>query len=379
MNVPHGARAPLKRLAWITILVCLVIPGLLSAPARAVGPDGEALDEEKQRDMIHVGSVALVGRVVRVESEGIEIEPHYGTGEILLVWEDIEQLMTVRSFRVLYGRNSRARGYLLGLENGHLLVGQDRATATRVPIEEIARGVSEEEFENNRLTRLRTVLWHWSASLELGIQFESGGVDKQKINVGTTLRWVNSPHRFYFDGRYAWETQTTRPNPEQTTKNELNTSTRYFYDLPKRFAVVGAVGIEFDIPRGIDFRTYPFAGVSYRIFDDERWELDPIVGFGWVYENFTVEESNDYAAAVLGLQGRTNLPFGAEFGGSSLYLPGLVDPDENWLYRMELYLTIPIWDPLALKLRFSETYDNNPKPNVGNNKTELIALVSLEF
>jgi hypothetical protein len=190
---------------------------------------------------------------------------------------------------------------------------------------------------------------------------------------------VNKPHRFYFDARYAWETQETNPNPQQTTKNELYTSTRYYHDLPRRFAAMGLLGVEFDTPRGIQLRTYPILAASYAVFDDPRWEFDPFFGFAWVHEDFIELGDNNYAAAALGFQGRTSLPFGSELGGSMFYLPGLEKPDENWLYRMELYLTLPVWDPLALKFRISETYDNNPAPNVGSNKVETILVLSLEF
>ena len=62
-----------------------------------------------------------------------------------------------------------------------------------------------------------------------------------------------------------------------------------------------------------------------------------------------------------------------------MYLPGLQKPDENWLFRWDLWLTVPVWDPLALKLVMRDVFDNNPAPNVGNNKFVTTMGMTLEF
>jgi hypothetical protein len=62
-----------------------------------------------------------------------------------------------------------------------------------------------------------------------------------------------------------------------------------------------------------------------------------------------------------------------------LYMPQISDPKENWLFRAELEFTVPIFDPIAVKLRLTNTNDNNPTPEVGNNKFNAALLASLVF
>jgi len=54
--------------------------------------------------------------------------------------------------------------------------------------------------------------------------------------------------------------------------------------------------------------------------------------------------------------------------GRLLYYPGIPNPRDEWLFRWEANLTIPLVDPLALRFRINQVNDNNPSPDVGSNK-----------
>ncbi len=54
--------------------------------------------------------------------------------------------------------------------------------------------------------------------------------------------------------------------------------------------------------------------------------------------------------------------------GRVLYYPGIPNPRDDWLFRTEANLTIPLVDPLALRFRINQVNDNNPSPDVGSNK-----------
>ena len=60
-------------------------------------------------------------------------------------------------------------------------------------------------------------------------------------------------------------------------------------------------------------------------------------------------------------------------------MPGLSNPSEDWLYRMNIDLTIPLFDPIALKLLLREVNDNNPSPEVGDNKFTTSLVLSFQF
>jgi hypothetical protein len=128
-------------------------------------------------------------------------------------------------------------------------------------------------------------------------------------------------------------------------------------------------------------RIYPAIGLAYDWVRSEKGVFQPMFGFAYVYEEFTVDSigKNDYAALLIGFEGEVALPYDSSLGGSIIYLPGLQKPDENWLFRWDLWLTIPVWDPLALKFVVRDVFDNNPAPNVGNNKFVTTMGMTLEF
>jgi hypothetical protein len=335
----------------------------------------------KPLDIIKVGGLTMPGRVVRLHPTGIEMETTFGEGTVKIFYAKIEFLYTHHTFKVLYGRDSLSEGRILGLEGGVLIVGEDRETAVRIPVEEITGGVSLEQYEKSRLTRLRTDWRHWSANLDLGFNFETGAINKDKIRFGFGVERALVPTRILLDLDYAFETQQAEGEEELKTKDELHGSVRYFHDITRRISAFGAFSGEFDIPRQIKLRIYPAVGLAFDWVRSEKGFFQPMIGIAYVYEEFTGDliRNNDYPALLLGFGGEVALPFGSSLGGTVIYLPGLEDPDDNWLFRSDFWLTIPVWDPLALKFVVRDVYDNNPAPNVGNNKFITTMGMTLEF
>jgi hypothetical protein len=331
-------------------------------------------------DEIVVDGTVLPGRVVRLSSKGIVVETDYGAGTIEVPYASIDALETLRNYRVLYGVNDRAYGRLLGIEGGNLLVGTTRSSATRVPLDSIQRGVSDEEYHTRNLTYLRTRFRYWNASLEVGMNIEDGAVEKNKVNIGLGVQRARAPWLFDLDARYAFESQKRADETEpQTTKDEFWGQLRLQYDFWKRAFVYGSVPGEFDIPRGVDSRVYPNAGLGYTLWEGKHMLLDVQGGFGYVNEVFREFGANDYASGVIGFSLQLNLPRDAVIKWWISYFPGLVDPAHNWLFRSEFDLEVPIWDPLALLFRVTEVNDNNPSPEVGNNKVVTTLGFALKF
>jgi len=352
-------------------------------PLREHDPTVDALMTELLTplvDEIAVNGVLLPGRVLRLSAGGLVVETNYGEGTIEIPYASIDALETVRSYRVLYGIKEKVHGRLLGIEDGHLLVGATRLSATRVPVDSIQRGVSDEEYETRNLTRIRTDLRYWSAAFDLGMNLESGAIEKRKVNFGLDVDRARAPWLFSLDARYAFESQQRVDETEpQTTKDEFWGALRLQYDFWKRASVFGAFPGEFDTPRGVEIRIYPNAGLGYMVWESDRILLELQGGFGYVFEEFRDFGSNDYASALIGFRSEFRLPRNAVIEWWLYYLPGLVDSGSNWLFRSEFDLRVPIWDPLALLFRVTDVYDNNPSELVGNNKVVTTLGFSLNF
>jgi len=221
---------------------------------------------------------------------------------------------------------------------------------------------------------------HWSASLALGLKFEEGAVDKNKIEPSLRIERLRRPTRYVLDLRYAFEEQKKGDDQSfATTKNEFVGFILGEYDITDRFFGFGRPAMDWDRPRDIDLRVYPAAGVGYRLFQKEQNFIQFPVGLGYVYENFDGSGTNSYVSWYVGLGGGYDFGKGIYLDVELLYMPSIAPFADDWLFRSFLDFTVPLFDPIALKLRLTNVNDDNPSPEVGNNKFTATMALSLEF
>jgi hypothetical protein len=134
-----------------------------------------------------------------------------------------------------------------------------------------------------------------------------------------------------------------------------------------------------DTPRDIELRVYPAAGVGCRLFQKEQNFIQFPVGFGYVYENFDDFGTNSYFSFYFGINGRYVWANGISLDVDYLYMPSITPFADDWLYRSFVDFTVPLFDPIALKLLLTNVNDDNPSPDVGNNKHTATMALSLEF
>lgn len=347
----------------------------------AIHPFPSEGSENNLADKITIQGETLSGRVIGLNSSGIEFSTNYGEGELLIPYNRIENIISEKSYYIIFGDKKNTQGRLLGFEDGKLLVGSDRESSMYVPVDEILVGISKEEYDKSFLTRMLTHFRPLQGSVDVGFKFEEGAVNKRKIEFGTNIQRRTKPTRFVFDFYYAIETQSKKENEDITTKDELNTFVLGEYDISDRFFLFARPAFEFDKPRNIDFRSYPAAGIGYRLVENlsKGTLLQIPLGFGYVsadYDEFGVES---YTSSYIGLEGRYNFGNGILLSINLFHMPGLSNPSEDRLFRMNVDLTVPLFDPIALKLMLRDVNDNNPSPEVGDNKFTTSLALSLQF
>jgi hypothetical protein len=363
-----------RQLAFLALLILL----------GAGQPSVSAAESEEPVDEITVKGQTLRGTLISLGSDTIEFETIYGSGTLQISLEDVEDIETAVPVRVYFGESDETvAGRLVGVRDGLLVVGEDPTTQATVDLADIRYGIAQPRYEESFFRRLRSDFREWNLEFDVSLDFEQGALDKNKARIAGEVSRRRDPFRLRMQAAYAIDVQQLHGEPEQTTKDEFSGTILGEYDVWRKLAVFGLMGGEFDIPRRVEARIFPTAGLGYRIFDSERAMLQPKLGFGYVYEDFqdvgSDSNTNDYPSAFIGLDGSYTWEMGAELRARLGYWPGLVSPDENWLFRSELTATVPIWDPLAFRATIINVNDNNPAPDTGNNKFHTIMGLALRF
>lgn len=361
----------MKGRIWGWVVVLLLIWG-----ASAYGEDRATA--EKWPDRVNVKGQRLEGKIVVLDAGGIDFGTSFGRGIIKIEYPDIVQMTTSRPFRIYYGKDEVEQGVLKGIENGSLIL--ERPDGDRVLIQQkkIITGLSVAEYEASNLKRMRTDFRHWKAGFTFGWEYEETTIDKNKIEFGVDLKRRKKPTRVVFKFDYAYEIQSSE-GTDVISKDEMSTFLLGEYDRDEKWFFFARPAMDIDKPRLIDRRYYPAVGMGFRFYEDRKHLLQIPFGIGYVDETFIGYEGNSYTALYIGFEGAYTFPRGITATGNLLYMPELSSPDEEWLLRLNFDLKMPIVDPVALLIRVTNVNDNNPAPNVGNNKLTTLMAISLDF
>jgi len=358
-------RKKLARRALLPGFCAGLVAGALAAPVGA----GE----------VTVKGELLEGKAVGVTAKGVEFETIYGAGKILIPYADIEQLRSEARLVVLYGDRGEARGQLLGVSEGVLLVGDDPESAARIETQSILRSFGEQEYEGSGIDALRSRYRFWRANFDFGFSSTQATTDTGSIDTGLEIERRKSPTRFLLSGVYRYATETKRDEPKSTIENELRGLLRGEYNMTQRLFAFAAVTGEYDEVESLTIRSVPKAGLGLRIWESEKGFLSGDVGFSYVYQRFFGGSTESYPAIAFGSEAEYKLPYDAKLTARGEYLPSVEELQDNYLLRGSVALTLPMASWLACKFTVFDEYNNRPAEDADKNKLTLTAGLSLIF
>ena len=349
-------------------------------------------DEHPVVDTIVVKGSILQGRIDQLTSQYISFKLIYGEGSIRIKYSDVEALQTEHEYHI-YFDGKETEGYISGIQDSTFLKIQHGKVEELVTISKIDRFIVSEKEDPSLENKIRNTFPYWSGNLDVGIEYESGSTIKNKLKVAGHVERSQSEYKTIYDVLYAYEETRTIDTDKVLNKHELYTFLEQHYAMTESDFIFGEVGYDFDVPRGVDHRLYPAAGYGYLIKADKNRWIQFKIGVGFVYEIFIddpvfniPQESleNRYAAGAFGIDGEYEIRDimilnRVLFGATLFYMPGMEDLKSNWLLRYSVTTTIPLSKALALKIVTRQVTDDNPSPDVGNNKLTFDLYLSLRF
>jgi len=376
--------ATLKQLFFIFLI------GLSTLQASQDNPldlEVERAEDAKIKDRIVVHGMVLYGKIIDIGQDKLSFRLLYSTGVSRFAYKDIDAISTEYSYHISFKRMDII-GRIEGIEDNkeYLKVreGNDLRTVKISDIDNLVISVNDDPSIENII---RNKIPHFSGNINFGLERESGSNQKNTSTVLFNGMYKKAEHevRLYVD--YEFETTQTATTPKVENKDELAGILTYRNHFKNDLYWFGSLWANYDRPRQIQNRIAPAVGLGYQFkFKKERW-IEPALGVAYVRTRYVDEmlyPENRFTAAAIGL----NWKFQADdflymnsviFDGFAMYYPSITDPSEDWIFRGNAGIKIPLFEFFSVKLIYTLVNDSNPDPAVGNNKSTTKLLFGFDF
>jgi putative salt-induced outer membrane protein YdiY len=328
---------------------------------------------------VNVKGEQLEGEIVGLTAGGLQFETVYGKGAIEIPWADLEQVSSEREWVVLNGDDGEARGRLLGIEEGKLLIGSDPATATRIDPASIHRVFSREEYADSTWDALRARYRYWRGDFSLTGGLTQATTDSSNLAADLEVRREKEPTRLLATTSYRYSDTKEKGLSRTKNDNAVRGLLRGEYELSERVYTYASATAEYDEVQSLSIRTVPKLGVGYRIIRTERAELNADVGPSYVYERFFGGDTNDYFAIAFGSSCRYDLAYSARFECRGEYLPAVDDWAGNYLLRGLAQLSVPLLEWMSFRFRVENEYTSQPADDTDHNRLTVTAGLGVTF
>lgn len=339
---------------------------------------------EEIKDTIVVHGMVLHGQVTAFGPERLSFKLQYSEGINRILYKDIESINTKYNYHISFKRMD-IECRVVGIEDNkyiRVMEGENERTIKIADIDNFVTAVSDDaSFEN----RLRNKYPYTKGRIHMGFELESGASDKRQTDIEFKLRNKQAEHEVKLFLEYEFETTETATTPQVTNKDALIAILTYKNHFKNNQYYYGALMGDYDRPRLIQQRYLPSAGYGYRFsYGKSRW-LEPSIGLAYAMTTYTdTYADKNFAAAALRLEGKYQFDDLALINrlivtGSIMYFPSLEEASEDWIFRSNLTLAVPLFDFFSIRLSQDWVNDSNPDPAVGNNKETTKLMFGLDF
>ncbi|RLA66734.1 MAG: hypothetical protein DRQ78_03605 [Epsilonproteobacteria bacterium] len=346
---------------------------------------GEVGSQEEIKDTIVVHGMVLHGRVVNLGPQKLSFRLLYSEGINHIAYKDISSIHTKYNYHISFKRMD-IEGRVVGIEDNKYLKVMEGDKQRTIKISDIDNFTMSIKDDSSLENKIRNNFPYIRGNINLGLEVEQGSSEKNKVDILLNLRHKQAEHevKLYLD--YAFETTKTEGTQTVQNKDELVGILTYKNHFKNDEFYYASLAADYDRPRHILNRFIPSAGYGHRFrYGKEKW-IEPSIGLGYATTEYTDElfDNNNFAVAALQVSGKYQFENVALINtlimdAFVMYYPSLSNPNQDWIYRSNLTLSVPLFDFLSVKLLYDWVNDSNPSPTIGDNKTTTKLLFGFDF
>lgn len=306
----------------------------------------------------------LTGTVKTTKEGKLVLATSYA-GDIEIALEDVKHISTDEPVKLVLDDQTKVSGTLSATDGTEMRIEGDVDPELKtVSVERIA-AINPPVEPHLKI----------SGQLNGGFERDRGNTDEDTYHVDgeAIFRWIDS--RFSIKGDGDLEKNN---NKKTKQKGNLGFKYDYFFDnedflFHEQWYLWSGVLFEHDKFADLDLRTTVGLGPGYQVIDTERTELSLEAGPSYVWERFDESEDQDYASARWALDFRHQLFEQWQLKAFHNHtLIWSVEDTNDYVFKSETGLRIPIFDRIQATLQFNFDRDNAPSDNAKKNDYETL-------
>lgn len=331
-------------------------------------------------DTLTVKGAVLQGQVMGLTAEELSFSLVYGQGQIRIPYENIEQLSTEHTYHIFYN-GKESEGKIVAIHDGRWLVVETGKTQVLIGVDDIERFVLSTKDDDSLINKVHNFVPFWTGSFDIMLEFQEGGSSKAEFDLAGRFEYERTRHRLVILGSREVDRTKQLDTNWTTSKDEYYMSIEENYFLTRKREELFFVysGFERDAVRQLQNRIYPAVGAGYKRTFSRNISLYMQLGIGAVFDRYTTYGKEEYLAVYTATELTYKMIYDMLLRVRVMYMPSVLHERTAWLFRLNASLAIPLTELFAFKLMLEDIDDNNPFPDIGNNKITTNFALSLTF
>jgi len=299
----------------------------------------------------------ISGNIINKTGEILVLNTSYA-GEIEIQWSDVSHLATEKPVHIILDDETDLKGILSVIDGTEQHIDFDTATELQpLPMQRIA---AINPPEDQQLT--------FSGQINSGIEIDRGNTDEDDyhLDAETVLRWQTNRLTFSFNG-------DLEKTDGSTTDQEADLLGNYDHFLTEKWYSTSGLFLEHDKFSDLNLRTTVNSGFGYVVVENNRTNLSIEGSPGYLWENFSDSDDQDYPVAIWKLRIDHYL-------FSSLKLQTFhnhsyrqsLENSSDYIFKSETGLRIPLIENLQISLQYNFDIDNAPADDADKDDRETL-------